>query len=155
MGTTFWQLDDCWPGPSWSAIDYYGRPKVFFRELADLYAPVITTIAGTVAHPSLAVLSDHPEPVDATLHWQRSSSSAVSDTLARGELVVQITEPGTRLLPVPEGFLPAHTEEVTTVAVVVNGEQWSTMSWKGRYTPMPLDTAALPHYRLLISPGTE
>ncbi|MCB0635868.1 MAG: glycoside hydrolase family 2 protein [Lewinella sp.] len=155
MGTTFWQLDDCWPGPSWSAIDYYGRPKVFFRELADLYAPVITTIAGTVAHPSLAVLSDHPEPVDATLHWQRSSSSAVSDTLARGELVVQITEPGTRLLPVPEGFLPAHTEEVTTVAVVVNGEQWSTMTWKGRYTPMPLDTAALPHYRLLISPGTE
>lgn len=38
MGTVYWQLDDCWPAPSWSSIDYYGRWKALHYALKELYA---------------------------------------------------------------------------------------------------------------------
>lgn len=37
MGTLFWQLNDCWPGPSWSVIDYYGNKKDAYFEVKRSY----------------------------------------------------------------------------------------------------------------------
>ncbi|HPF89803.1 MAG TPA: hypothetical protein PLL57_04030 [Flavobacteriales bacterium] len=37
MGTLLWQLNDCWPGPSWSIIDYDGNPKPAYEVVKRLY----------------------------------------------------------------------------------------------------------------------
>lgn len=39
MGTLFWQLNDCWPGPSWSVIDYYGKHKLAYDVVKKEYSP--------------------------------------------------------------------------------------------------------------------
>jgi beta-mannosidase len=38
MGTLVWQLNDCWPGLSWAAVDGDGRRKPLWHELRRVFA---------------------------------------------------------------------------------------------------------------------
>ncbi len=40
MGTLLWQLNDIWPGPSWSIIDYAGHRKLAFDAVREAYSDV-------------------------------------------------------------------------------------------------------------------
>lgn len=41
MGAIFWQLNDCWPGPSWASRDYYGCWKAMHYMARRFFAPVL------------------------------------------------------------------------------------------------------------------
>ena len=47
MGTLYWQLNDIWPGISWSSIDYYGRYKALHYFAKRFFAPVLLSCEET------------------------------------------------------------------------------------------------------------
>ena len=66
-GTLFWQLNDCWPGPSWSVIDYFGRQKLAYNVVKDRYKPVILVADSQENNFSVSVVSDLLRDKEASL----------------------------------------------------------------------------------------
>ncbi|WMX13542.1 glycosyl hydrolase 2 galactose-binding domain-containing protein [Aureispira sp. CCB-E] len=50
MGTLYWQLNDCWPGPSWSSIDYLGNWKALHYQVRQLYQDILIRVQPTDNH---------------------------------------------------------------------------------------------------------
>lgn len=44
MGALYWQVNDDWPAPSWSSIDYFGRWKALHYLACDFFAPFTLSI---------------------------------------------------------------------------------------------------------------
>lgn len=42
-GALVWQFDDCWPGQSWSVLDYYGFGKAAYYYLKRVFAPELAS----------------------------------------------------------------------------------------------------------------
>jgi beta-mannosidase len=57
-GTLFWQLNDCWPGPGWSVIDYFGHKKLAYQVVQDRYKPVILVANSEGNDFTVTVVSD-------------------------------------------------------------------------------------------------
>lgn len=148
MGTTFWQLNDCWPGPSWSAIDYYGRHKVLFQELPNLYAPVVATAVGSVKQPKLAIMSDRPSAAEVLIQWSRSSMDGGA-VLNSGERQIRVLEPGTQIIEPSTGMKPS-ASEITTIKLLIEGEVISTFKWSGKQKPIAMPEGDWEKYPALV-----
>jgi beta-mannosidase len=89
MGTIYWQLNDCWPGPSWSSIDSLGRWKALHYMAKRFYQPLMVSglenmQTGTV---EIHVTSDLPDEKKAIVRWTLTTTD--------GELIHTSEEPVT------------------------------------------------------------
>ena len=44
MGALYWQINDNWPAPSWSGIDYFGRWKALHYMAKKFFAPISASL---------------------------------------------------------------------------------------------------------------
>lgn len=92
MGTLYWQLNDIWPGPSWSSIDYFGRYKALQYVAKRFYNPILIScmeIGETTTRPivnmepdfydyetkaQLCITNDTLEDVTGEVFWSLRNS---------------------------------------------------------------------------------
>lgn len=68
MGSLYWQLNDVWPGASWSSVDYYGRWKALNYHARRFYAPELAAALRKDGKTTLSLVSDRTAPM--TARWR-------------------------------------------------------------------------------------
>ncbi len=71
MGSLYWQLNDVWPGASWSGIDWFGRWKALQFHARRFYAPVaVAALRNAEGQTSLSLLNDRAHSVRGELRMR-------------------------------------------------------------------------------------
>ncbi|MDE1150562.1 MAG: glycoside hydrolase family 2 protein [Azospirillaceae bacterium] len=65
MGSLYWQLNDVWPGASWSSIDYFGRWKALQFHARRFYAPLLASALRHNGKTEVRLVSDLTNPTPA------------------------------------------------------------------------------------------
>jgi len=90
MGALYWQLNDCWPGPSWSSIDYKGNWKALHYHAVKFFAPVL--VSGVEDRKTgiveIYLNNDFLQDVSGTVNWKLFNIDG--DILANGEFTVTV-----------------------------------------------------------------
>lgn len=61
MGSLYWQLNDVWPGASWSGIDWHGRWKALQFHARRFFAPVAVAALRKDGTTTVSLLNDRTE----------------------------------------------------------------------------------------------
>jgi len=65
MGSLYWQLDDAWPGITWSSIDWYGRWKALQYHARRFYATLLISALRDRGATKVSLVSDRTSPIHA------------------------------------------------------------------------------------------
>ena len=67
MGTLYWQLNDCWPGISWSSIDHFGNWKALHYEAKEAFENVLISFERKGDQVGIYIVNDLLNDIDKTL----------------------------------------------------------------------------------------
>jgi Beta-galactosidase/beta-glucuronidase len=67
MGSIYWHLNDCWPGISWSTIDYYGRWKPAHYSIKHAYGNALVVPRFNNGNITIYAVNDSVKPLDCQL----------------------------------------------------------------------------------------
>ncbi|MGW0710908.1 glycoside hydrolase family 2 protein [Streptomyces sp. NPDC002643] len=98
-GTVVWQLNDCWPVSSWSAIDGDGRLKPLYHELRRLYADRLLTLQPGPEGVVLGLVNQSATPWRAEVTVRRAT--AEGRVTARVPLTVEVAARDAVRTPLP------------------------------------------------------
>lgn len=98
-GSIVWQLNDCWPVTSWSAIDSEQRLKPLWFALRDAYAPRLLTVTDRAGVLSVAVVNDTDEPLEGALVLSRQKFDGA--VLADASMPVAVGPRAVQVLALP------------------------------------------------------
>jgi beta-mannosidase len=58
MGSLYWQANDCWPGITWSSIDYYGKWKALQYRMKDAFSNLSMTLKTDSLKSVFSIIND-------------------------------------------------------------------------------------------------
>jgi beta-mannosidase len=61
MGSIYWQLNDCYPGPTWSSVDYLGNRKILHYRMKEIMQPVTVVREDDKNGFNFLITSDLPQ----------------------------------------------------------------------------------------------
>ncbi|WP_045767738.1 beta-mannosidase [Xanthomonas albilineans] len=89
MGSMYWQLNDVWPGASWSSLDYFGRWKALHYRARRFYAPeLIAALRDDSGHTTVSLVSDRTTPL--TARWRMRVMDMAGKVLSKSEKPVTL-----------------------------------------------------------------
>jgi len=88
MGAIYWQLNDIWPGASWSSLDYFGRWKATHHAAKRFFAPVLVSAHEEGTSVALHVTNETLNSIEGQLNWQLLNHH--SEVIQSGQMTVSL-----------------------------------------------------------------
>ncbi|PSD30559.1 beta-mannosidase, partial [Stenotrophomonas maltophilia] len=115
MGSLYWQLNDVWPGASWSSVDYFGRWKALHFAARRFFAPVTVAALRDEGSTRVRLINDGAA-LDA--RWRLRVMDVEGKVLRRREETVTLAAAGvTPMGDFSDAELLAGADPMRTVAV--------------------------------------